>query len=57
MCRRIVLVCTVLLLTARFAAAQGQQTGTLQGTVTDASALALPGVTVTVTSPRSRASA
>jgi outer membrane receptor protein involved in Fe transport len=51
MCRRLVLVCTVLLLTARFAAAQGQQTGTLQGTVTDASALALPGVTVTVTSP------
>jgi outer membrane receptor protein involved in Fe transport len=51
MFRRIVFICAVLLLRAAFAAAQGQQTGTLQGTVIDASDLALPGVTVTVTSP------
>jgi len=51
MCRRILFACAALLLTASFAAAQGQQTGTLQGTVLDTSGLALPGVTVTVSSP------
>jgi outer membrane receptor protein involved in Fe transport len=51
MCRRILFCCAALLLTGRIAAAQGQQTGTLQGTVIDASDLALPGVTVTATSP------
>jgi hypothetical protein len=52
MCRRIIFFCAALLLvTARLAGAQGQQTGTLQGTVVDAGDLALPGVTVTVTSP------
>ena len=51
MCRRILFACAALLFTASFAAAQGQQTGTLQGTVLDTSGLALPGATVTVTSP------
>ena len=51
MCRRFFTACVALLVTASFAAAQGQQTGTLQGTVLDSSGLALPGVTVTVTSP------
>lgn len=51
MCRRIIFFCAaLLLLIAPGARAQGQQTGTLQGTVNDSSDLALPGVTVTVTS-------
>ena len=36
---------------APFAAAQGVQTGTIRGTVVDQQGLAVPGVTVTVTSP------
>ena len=50
MTRRILLVSSVWLLSTTLAAAQGQQTGTLQGTVTDASAAALPGVSVTARS-------
>ena len=34
--------------------AQGVQTGTIRGTVTDQQNLAVPGVTVTVTSPHCR---
>ncbi|HEY8550118.1 MAG TPA: TonB-dependent receptor [Vicinamibacterales bacterium] len=50
MMRRIVFTLAALLMTAQLAAAQGQQTGTLQGTVTDSSGLALPGVMVTLRS-------
>jgi outer membrane receptor protein involved in Fe transport len=39
-----------MLLTATLAAAQGQQTGTVQGVVSDSSAAALPGVSVTARS-------
>ena len=36
--------------------AQGIQTGSLRGTVTDQQSLPVPGVTVTIQSPSSRAS-
>lgn len=51
MLRRVLAACAIVLISAQLATAQGQQTGTLQGSVTDSSGLALPGVTVTVTSP------
>jgi outer membrane receptor for ferrienterochelin and colicin len=45
------LALTLLASFAPFAAAQGVQTGTIRGTVLDQQGLAVPGVTVTVTSP------
>jgi hypothetical protein len=50
MMRRLLFTLLGVLMSAALAAAQGQQTGTLQGTVTDSSGAALPGVTVTVRS-------
>jgi outer membrane receptor protein involved in Fe transport len=50
MTRRILIACSAWLLSATLAAAQGQQTGTLQGSVTDTSGAALPGVLVTARS-------
>ncbi len=51
MMRTILATCLTLLATVAPALAQGQQTGTLQGVVTDGSGLPLPGVTVVARSP------
>ncbi len=50
MTRRMLMACASLLLAADLATAQGQQTGAVQGTVTDSSRSALPGVSVTARS-------
>ena len=47
----IIVAIMIALAGAASAAAQGVQTGTIRGTVQDQQGLAMPGVTVTVTSP------
>lgn len=48
---RVIFVCALALGVASHAAAQGNPTGTLSGRVVDQGGLAMPGVTVTVSSP------